>query len=68
MLSVSLGIVGVALVLPFTPVANTLGCRPLPGLFLAILVRMIASARRAPEGALLPARRPESAGYLSVFR
>jgi hypothetical protein len=40
----------VALALPFTPIAHALRFRPLPGLFLAILVGMIATylaSRRA---------------------
>jgi P-type Mg2+ transporter len=43
LLATTLAVVGVGLVLPFTPLADTLGFRPLPPLFLGILLGMIAT-------------------------
>ena len=45
----SLAVVAIALLLPFTPVAATLGFQPLPPLFFAVLVPLVAAYLGAVE-------------------
>ncbi|MBO0788824.1 MAG: HAD-IC family P-type ATPase, partial [Actinobacteria bacterium] len=77
LLLAALSVVIVGAALPATPLAATLGFRPLPGLFFLAVVLMVAAylalielgkrwffrAAVAPAGAVPPGPRPRGAGY-----